>query len=674
MKKILIILFCFLTLTSYSQIIIDHTSVDQYDDIPAAYITEVKKMRGAIPGLSHASGYLKGLNDLETLDATYQVTVQYTGVAPTAYTTSYLRFGKNVWDAQIPGWTAGYDVEEWCTTVLPYNPITNTKAGITYTINGGWDLDALGFGWCWDTEININDYISATQQYVDYCVAQSYDTKIYFTTGNVSYYKTVGTSSDYNQYLKYETIRNYVKADPDLILFDYADILCWDNAGNQKTVIYSGNTYPWIAADNAAVEGDADYYAHISLAGCMRIAKAIWVMMARIAGWEGVGGATLPTVTTTAASAITTITATGGGNVTADGGATVSARGICWNTTGTPTIASLKTTNGTGTGVFVSSMTGLIPSTTYYVRAYATNSVGTAYGNQVNFATLAPEPPEGSIYYVSTTGSDVTGDGSIGNPFRTIQYAEDLIVDGAGGYTIYVRGGEYNERIMFASSSGTALEPNVLMAYNNEVVIIDGTGQSIGAGGALVFSWSSYIQFINLTIRNANMTGVYAAGTGLILAGVGCLASHLEIYNCWAGAARATNSNNIFEYCNIYDVCMSNEGGTESGWSNALAIRAGDAGPVYENCIIRYCTVRDAWGEGIVLKGVDNSFIEDCVIYNTFSVALYLRNSQNCIVQRNLIYQQDAGFTGRGIAHWNESGMEWHINSDNVIINNIVYG
>ena len=100
--------------------------------------------------------------------------------------------------------------------------------------------------------------------------------------------------------------------------------------------------------------------------------------------------ATLPTVTTDTVSDITTTTATSGGNVTADGGATVTARGVCWNATGTPTVSDNHTTDGTGTGVFTSTLTGLMPNTTYYVRAYATNSEGTAYGNEVTFTTECP--------------------------------------------------------------------------------------------------------------------------------------------------------------------------------------------------------------------------------------------------------------------------------------------
>ncbi|MBQ0016895.1 MAG: hypothetical protein KBT04_07930, partial [Bacteroidales bacterium] len=97
--------------------------------------------------------------------------------------------------------------------------------------------------------------------------------------------------------------------------------------------------------------------------------------------------AVLPSLTTTAVSDITATGAVSGGNITSDGGAAVTARGVCWGTSSTPTISSClgKTTDGTGTGSFSSTITGLTAGTTYYVRAYATNSVGTAYGTAVSF-------------------------------------------------------------------------------------------------------------------------------------------------------------------------------------------------------------------------------------------------------------------------------------------------
>jgi uncharacterized protein (TIGR02145 family) len=98
----------------------------------------------------------------------------------------------------------------------------------------------------------------------------------------------------------------------------------------------------------------------------------------------------IPTITTTTVSQITQSTALSGGTITNDGGAVVSQRGVCWSTTSNPTISGNRTQNGTGNGVFTSSITGLTASTLYYVRSYATNSAGTAYGQQLQFLTPAP--------------------------------------------------------------------------------------------------------------------------------------------------------------------------------------------------------------------------------------------------------------------------------------------
>ena len=94
-------------------------------------------------------------------------------------------------------------------------------------------------------------------------------------------------------------------------------------------------------------------------------------------------------LTTNSISSITGTTAKSGGNITHDGDSPVTARGVCWNTTGNPTTANSLTNDGSGTGAFTSNISGLSLGTTYYVRAYATNAVGTTYGNERSFTTLA---------------------------------------------------------------------------------------------------------------------------------------------------------------------------------------------------------------------------------------------------------------------------------------------
>jgi uncharacterized protein (TIGR02145 family) len=126
---------------------------------------------------------------------------------------------------------------------------------------------------------------------------------------------------------------------------------------------------------------------------------------------------TIPAVTTTGITNLTQNTATCGGNVTSEGGATVTARGVCWSTSQNPTIADSHTSDSTGIGIFESNLEGLTSNTPYHVRAYATNSAGTAYGNQVDFTTQSgvglgepcPGLPtityEGQIYNTVQIGS-----------------------------------------------------------------------------------------------------------------------------------------------------------------------------------------------------------------------------------------------------------------------------
>jgi len=129
-----------------------------------------------------------------------------------------------------------------------------------------------------------------------------------------------------------------------------------------------------------------------------------------IGAYEVMDGAVVPTVTTTSITGITTSGGIGGGNVTSDGGATVTIKGICYSTSQNPTIASSTVNDGTGTGSFTSTLTGLTPSTTYYVRAYATNSVGTAYGSQVSFTTGTT--PVGTVVFLkSTSGTFISTNG-----------------------------------------------------------------------------------------------------------------------------------------------------------------------------------------------------------------------------------------------------------------------
>jgi len=117
----------------------------------------------------------------------------------------------------------------------------------------------------------------------------------------------------------------------------------------------------------------------------------------------------LATLTTSAVSSLTNISATSGGNITDDGGANITTRGVCYSINTNPTTADNITNDGNGTGSFTSNLSGLTTSTTYYVRAYATNSAGTAYGNELSFTTpaalaIGDSYQGGIIFYLDGSG------------------------------------------------------------------------------------------------------------------------------------------------------------------------------------------------------------------------------------------------------------------------------
>jgi hypothetical protein len=176
--------------------------------------------------------------------------------------------------------------------------------------------------------------------------------------------------------------------------------------------------------------------------------------------------------TTDTVSAITSATASSGGTLTGDGGSPITARGVCWNTTGTPTIANSTTADGTGVGAYTSSLTGLSPTTTYFVRAYATNATTTIYGNQVSFKTRVPPPLIASLSpaavlptspgVITVTGTNF---GSGPSDITSVTYG----TNGAGAA---------GSSIQWISPTVIRFQPGSLVANTSYKVIVTVLGQS----------------------------------------------------------------------------------------------------------------------------------------------------------------------------------------------------
>ncbi len=152
-----------------------------------------------------------------------------------------------------------------------------------------------------------------------------------------------------------------------------------------------------------------------------------------IPSWSGAAYATL---TTSSVSSIASTSVSGGGNISSDGGATISARGLVYSTSTNPTLSNTVFMIGSGTGIFSGTLTGLTPNTTYYVRAYATNSVGTAYGNEVSFTTLPPPVTDidGNTYNTVLIGDQVW----MSENLKTSRYRNGGSIPNVLGYTDWV--------------------------------------------------------------------------------------------------------------------------------------------------------------------------------------------------------------------------------------------
>lgn len=139
-----------------------------------------------------------------------------------------------------------------------------------------------------------------------------------------------------------------------------------------------------------------------------------WAVLLFFTGCKKENTPVLPVVITSQISSIDASMATSGGNVTSDGGDDISARGVCWSTNQNPSIdLATKTNDGTGSGEFTSSITGLQSGVTYHVRAYATNSAGTAYGTDVSFTTKALIPTITTTAFTSITSTSAISGGNI---------------------------------------------------------------------------------------------------------------------------------------------------------------------------------------------------------------------------------------------------------------------
>ena len=316
--------------SSAGPFIVDHTCVALYTNLTSADIARVKTMWADIVGASHSLGYRVGCQLLQSnVDSRLQVSVTDSGPME-GPTTNHLRISRAYWNTTYGSWGYGGNDGNEQTWYTSPPDIERTKAHLTYANIQGFGLSVFGFGWSWQpswhnlatsaidpvyqvqwsgssvggpdgdlawaldaqslastsNHICMDTYLQATEQYREHCRSNRYATTVVFSTAPVDY---TGDTA-YQVFLKNNHIRSYVSNTTDAVLFDYADILCWDDAGNRTTNAWSdlgGNPkfYEWVAVDNYKnLDGSLSGTGyHIGERGALRLGKALWYMLARIA-------------------------------------------------------------------------------------------------------------------------------------------------------------------------------------------------------------------------------------------------------------------------------------------------------------------------------------------------------------------------------------------------------
>lgn len=269
------------------------------------------------------------------------------------------------------------------------SPHRYTNYGGYYTVHSGDRIEAhLSGGTCDDFSIWVDNVDTGLSDYLNASITQNV---IIQGKGTDPLQINFG-STDTNCT---STIGLYVN---DIFIAEYNGTYggtYWANSGDKVEAYLTGGTCYESSIWINNVDTYSNHYKSSQL-----IATSIAI--------QGIGKSLYPTVTTNTVESILYTTASGGGNVTSKGSTSVTSRGICWSTSSNPTISNTHTHDGTGSGTFTSSMTGLTVNTLYYVRAYATNSIGTSYGDQETFTTLAATTTTTTTTQAPTTTTTTT--------------------------------------------------------------------------------------------------------------------------------------------------------------------------------------------------------------------------------------------------------------------------
>jgi len=341
-----------------------------------------------------------------------------------------------------------YGIPQVSTTDITEITYTNAKAGCNVTFNGGQSITACGIVWSTiqNPDLTTNEGIIKISSYIE-----NYHLELSNLTQGTTYYvRAFATNSNGTAYGEQKVFSTIIGNLAKLNTVDVIDIT-YNSATSGGTIIDDGKNniiakgVVWnkqvdptiqnkigITIDGGGLNSFSSKIKSIT-ASTRYYIRAYATTQVGTAYGETKIFTTLPpvlaTVKTKTIIEIQQNSAVGGGTIDSDGGVIVTSRGICWNTTGNPTINDSKTSNGNGIGTYTSKMENLSESTTYYVRSYAVNNVGTNYGEEIKFTTLPPilpiittTPASNITLYSATSGGNMINIGSSALTARGICY------------------------------------------------------------------------------------------------------------------------------------------------------------------------------------------------------------------------------------------------------------
>ena len=352
-------------------------------------------------------------------------------------------------------------------TTLEIAGVSQTTAvtGGNVTSDGGAEVTARGVCWSTSQEPTIEG-----EHTIDGAGTGEYQSDLSGLTANTTYYvRAYATNSEgtaYGEEISFTTLEEYIVVEPTVVTVSVSEV-------TETTAVTGGNVTSdgggevsargvcWSTSQEPTVEGNhttdgtgvGEFVSNLTdlTDNTTYFVRAYATNEQGTSYGEQMSFTTvkhidLPEVTTVEPTNIAITSAVTGGNVTSDGGAEVTAKGVCWSTSQNPTISDSFSTDGIGLGEYISIINGLAINTTYYVRAYATNAAGTAYGEEFSFTTLCDLPTviTTAITNVEITtakgGGNVTADGGAEVTARGLCWATHLeptiedsfLVEGAG--------------------------------------------------------------------------------------------------------------------------------------------------------------------------------------------------------------------------------------------------